>query len=112
MQACGRIFLISFEFILAHRMGEIKIGDAIKQVMEREGWKLRVVEIRIKDEWERIVGPTIARYTSELYYHNYILTIVTQIAPLKQELHYAKNELIAKVNEYFSETVVKELHIK
>ena len=93
-------------------MGEIRIGEAIKQIMEREGWQLRVYELRIKQEWEKIVGSTIARYTHELYYHNHTLTIVTHIAPLKQELHYAKTELIAKINEYFEAQVVKEILLR
>lgn len=93
-------------------MGATSIGDAVKQVLESNGWKQRMLEIRIKAEWEKIVGKTIAKYTTELYLYNKILTIGTNVAPLKQELRFAKDSLVKNINDYFEDTVVLDLKIK
>ncbi|RQO30750.1 DUF721 domain-containing protein [Taibaiella sp. KBW10] len=93
-------------------MGATSIGDAVKHVLESNGWKQRMMEIRIKSEWEKIVGKTIAKYTGELYLYNKVLTIGTTVAPLKQELRFAKDSLIKNINDYFGEIVILDLKIK
>lgn len=93
-------------------MGALNIGDAIKQVMESSGWKQRIHEIRLRRDWETIVGKTIARYTSELSLRNGILTVGSTVAPLKQELRYAKDNLKQNVNEFYKEVIVREVVIR
>ena len=93
-------------------MGSINIGDAVKQVMESSGWKQRIQEIRLRRDWETIVGKTVARYTSELSLRNGILTLGTSVAPLKQELRYAKDNLKQNVNDFYKEVVVREVIIR
>lgn len=93
-------------------MGQMSIGDAIKQVLESNGWKQRMLQIRMRTDWEKIVGKTIAKYTQEIHLYNRILTITTTVAPLKQELRYAKDQLIQSINQHFGEAVVKDIQIK
>ncbi len=93
-------------------MGALNIGDAIKQVMESNGWKQRIHEIRLRRDWEAIVGKTIARYTSELSLRNGILTVGSSVAPLKQELRYAKDNLMQNVNDFYKENIVREVVIR
>lgn len=93
-------------------MGSMSIGDAVQRVLESNGWKQRMLEIRMRSDWETIVGKTIAKYTQELYLHKQILTIGTTVGPLKQELRFAKDHLIQSINQHFGETVVRDIHIK
>jgi predicted nucleic acid-binding Zn ribbon protein len=71
-----------------------------------------MLQIRMRTDWEKIVGKTIAKYTQEVHLYNRILTITTTVAPLKQELRYAKDQLIQSINQHFGEAVVKEIQIK
>ena len=93
-------------------MGAMSITDALKQVMESSGWKQRIHEIRLRRDWETIVGKTIARYTSELSLRSGRLTLGTSVAPFKQELHFSKDTIKANINEYYKETVVVEVIIR
>lgn len=93
-------------------MGQYSIGEALKLLMEKNGWKPKAVELRMREEWEQIAGKTIAKYTRNLYLSGGILTIYTDVAALKQELLLAKPQLMATINEYFAEQVVKEINIK
>lgn len=93
-------------------MGSYSIGEALNLLLEKSRWKPKVNELRMRQEWEEIVGKTISKYTRNLYLSNKILTIYTDVAPLKQELNVGKDQLIVRINEYFEENVVAEINIK
>lgn len=93
-------------------MGQYSVGEAIRLLMEKSGWQPKVQELRIRDEWETIAGKTIARYTRNVYLKGDILTIFTDVAALKQELLFGKEQLIARINEYFGEKVVGNIIVK
>jgi predicted nucleic acid-binding Zn ribbon protein len=93
-------------------MGSYSIGEALQLLLEKSQWKPKVFEVRIREEWEAIVGKTIARYTRSTSLDNRVLTIHTDVAALKQELQLGKDQLITKVNLYFGERVVSEIVVR
>ena len=93
-------------------MGSYSIGEAIKLVLEKSHWKPKIIELRMRQEWEAIVGKTISKYTRSISVHGKKLTIFTDVAALKQELLLGKPQLVARINEYFEEAVVDEIIVK
>jgi predicted nucleic acid-binding Zn ribbon protein len=93
-------------------MASYSIGEALNQVLEKSYWKPKIVELRMKQEWETIVGKTIAKYTRSISLYNKALTINTDVAPLKQELLLGREQLVLRINEYFDECVIEEIIIK
>lgn len=93
-------------------MGSYSIGEALKLLLEKSHWKPKVIQLRMTDEWEAIVGKTIAKYTRSINMFDKKLTIYTDVAPLKQELLLGKEQLKARINEYFEDKVVEEIIIK
>ncbi len=93
-------------------MGQYSIGDALNQLLEKSHWKPKIHELRLKEEWAAIVDKTISKYTRDLSLYNKKLTIYTDVAPLKQELMYGREQLMVRINEYFGERVVEEIVIK
>lgn len=93
-------------------MGSYSIGEAMNLLFEKSKWKHKVIELRIQQEWEQIVGKTIAKYTRNVVLVDKKLTIYSDVAALKQELYYGKNQLLVRINEYFNEHVVDEIQVK
>ena len=93
-------------------MGSYTVGEALKHLLEQSQWKSKIHELRLRDEWETIVGKTISKYTRNIDITNKVLTIYTDVAPLKQELLLGKEQLIQRINEYFEDRVVVEIQIK
>jgi predicted nucleic acid-binding Zn ribbon protein len=93
-------------------MGSYSIGEALNLLLEKSHWKPKVLELRMREEWETIVGKTIAKYTRNVNLLGSVLTIYTDVAPLKQELLLGKEQLIARINEHFNERVVTEIVIR
>jgi predicted nucleic acid-binding Zn ribbon protein len=93
-------------------MGSYSIGEAISLLLEKSKWKPKVTELRMQQEWEEIVGKTISKYTRNISLRGEVLTIYSDVAALKQELHFGKQQLIVRINEYFKERVVGEIIVK
>jgi len=93
-------------------MAAITIGEALREIMKSNNWKSRMDAIRLKSEWETIMGKTIAKYTKEVHLQNGILTIFSDVAPLKQELYVGRQQIIQNINDYFNENLIKEVRIK
>ena len=93
-------------------MGSYSVGEALNHLLEKSLWKPKINELRMRDEWETIVGKTISRYTRNINLFNKVLTIYSDVAPLKQELHLGKEQLIQRINEYFGERVVEDILVR
>lgn len=93
-------------------MGSYSIGEALNLLLERSRWKPKVNELRMRNEWEAIVGKTIAKYTRNINLFDKKLTIYTDVAALKQELLMGREQLQKNINEYFTEHVVDEIIVK
>ncbi|MFM1828804.1 MAG: hypothetical protein RL624_1045 [Bacteroidota bacterium] len=93
-------------------MGTYSIGEALNLLMERSNWKPVIYELRLKEEWPSIVGEMIAKYTRNILLVEKTLIIYTDVAALKQELLYSKEELIKTINSHFKELVINDIQIK
>lgn len=93
-------------------MASISIGDALSNFLKSARWQTKIHEIRMQREWEQIMGKTIAKYTREVKLKDGVLIIATDVAPLKQELQFGKQQIINNVNEYFKDKVVTDVVIK
>jgi hypothetical protein len=91
---------------------EISLGDALKDFIKNSRLKSGVQAVQIKDAWEKIMGKTIANYTDNIQISNGTLFITTSVAPLKNELIYQKENIIARVNELMGEHIISEVVIK
>lgn len=93
-------------------MGEYKIGDAIKEFLNKSRIKGGIQALQIEDVWEQIMGKTIARYTEKLQIVGDRLIITTSVAPLKHELVYQREKIRQRVNEALGQKVVNEVIIQ
>jgi predicted nucleic acid-binding Zn ribbon protein len=90
----------------------MSIGDALSNFLKSARWQNKINEIRVQREWEKIMGATIAKYTRDVQLREGTLIITTDVAPLKQELQFGKQQIINNVNDYFKDTVVKDVVVK
>lgn len=93
-------------------MGEYKLGDALKNFMDKSRLKSGVQALKIDNVWEDIMGKTIANYTDKLEIIGETLFINTAVGPLKQELAFQKEKIIERVNEAMGERVIKSVIIQ
>ena len=91
---------------------EQPIKELIDKMLRAYGLGNKLDEISLVKSWESIVGKMIAKHTQEIYFANGVLHIELDSAPLRQELSYAKSNLIEKLNEQAGKNLVKDIYLK
>ncbi len=69
-------------------------------------------ETRVRALWDRLMGKTIATYTSNLTVRKKTLYLTILSAPLRQELSYAKDKIKTLINEEMGETYIDDVVIR
>ena len=91
------------------KSNEQSIGDAIKGMFKQYGLEQKFDQVKITTSWELIMGKTIAKYTTDIYFREGTLIIKLSSAALRQELQYAKTKIILKINTEIGKDVVKDI---
>lgn len=90
----------------------IKLGDAIKQIFKEEKLDEKYSIFAIRNGWEGIVGKTVAKHTTEIQFAKGILFITIDSAIIRNEMAFAKDSIIEKINQFTGKPFVKELVLK
>ena len=90
---------------------EQKLGDILKLFVQSKPIKDKYLLEEIRSLWYTNMGPTIAQYTSDMRFQKGILTLKISSAPLKQELIYGKQKLIALLNEDLFDNPIQDIRI-
>lgn len=91
---------------------EISLSQAIEQFIRQSRIRNDIRGMQIEEIWEKLMGRTISKYTEKIQLVNQTLFITTSVAPLKNELHFQKAQIMARVNEELGEALVKEVVIQ
>lgn len=83
-----------------------KLGDILRRYLRQESLESPLNEQRLIDSWPRTVGPSIARYTRQLYIKNQILYVHLSSSVLRQELMMGRELLVKKLNESVGANVI------
>jgi predicted nucleic acid-binding Zn ribbon protein len=92
-------------------MDDFSLNKALNKTISESRWGKRFLAISIKEDWAKIMGDTIAKYTRELSLKDQCLNITTDIAPLKNELSLNKKSIIDKINAFYKKEIVKTIEI-
>lgn len=93
-------------------MGEISLGDALRDYLRNSPFRHKMNEYRIQLLWEKEMGKTISRYTDSIYLRQGKLFITTSVAPLKQELSFSRETIRQRLNEALGEPVIESVIIR
>jgi predicted nucleic acid-binding Zn ribbon protein len=88
---------------------EQNIKLAINNFLKSTRLSGKLAEQRVIDGWAKLMGAMIAKHTQQLYITNKKLFLHITSAPLKQELFYSREKLIAMLNEEAGEKVIEEI---
>ena len=88
------------------------LKDVLKEMVDTYRLKPKLNQLKVRQVWAEQMGPSITRYTTEIYLRKNKLYITISSAPLKQELSYAKEKIIKFLNEALGEAYIKEVIIK
>ena len=93
-------------------MAIISIGEALQQLVKKSRLKNGLRAAAIDEVWEKIMGKTVAKYTTKIQIINKTLFITTPVGALKNELHFQKELIKQRLNEEFGDLVITDIVIQ
>ncbi len=91
---------------------EYPISEALRLLLEEDGIENAVNEQKVKEAWYNTVGKYGKNYTKNIKFSKGILTVTISSDAFKQELLYAKSEIIDKINEKIKKKIITSIQIR
>lgn len=86
-----------------------QVGDVIRKFLRQSGLESPLNEFRLVDAWRDVVGPTIAKYTLNLYIRNQTLIVHLSSSVLRQELQMQREMLVKHLNDKVGASVIVDI---
>lgn len=89
-----------------------KLGEVLRDFFE-DNTELyeKMMEIRIQRAWGEVLGPTITRYTRNIYVREKVLHVSLTSSVLRSELTFCRERLVKSLNDYAGSTVITSIVI-
>jgi predicted nucleic acid-binding Zn ribbon protein len=94
---------------LKKKNNQIKLGDALKELMDTYKLNVKMNEVRLYEAWDNVLGPTIAKHTVSKQLIEGRLIIRLDSAALRNELAFSKSKIVNSLNEELGTEMVKEI---
>lgn len=88
---------------------QIKLGDALKELMEQYQLNGKMTEVRVYEAWNTVLGPVIKKHTVSKQLIDGRLIVKLDSAALRNELSFGKTKIVQSLNEAVGTDFVKEL---
>ena len=89
-----------------------ELDTVLEALFKEQGFEHKMVEQRIFDAWERVVGDLIARNTQPISLVKSRLTVYALSHPLVTELTFLRKRIIRKLNAEVGRAAVRELRFQ
>lgn len=87
------------------------LGEILQQFLRQEGLETPLLQRRVVDAWEQVVGPVAARYTHEKFIKNQVLFVKISSPALRQNLSMMRTQLARRLNEAVGSSVISDVRV-
>ncbi|GIS04475.1 MAG: hypothetical protein CM15mP107_0950 [Bacteroidota bacterium] len=87
------------------------IGDVIKELLKNYDITSKFNEAHVITSWDKLMGPSVTKYTVKIEVEKRILFVKLSNAALKQELSYARQKIKKMLNDEVGEEVLLDVRI-
>ena len=85
------------------------IGDLLGDFSQQKKLKKPLLEARVVNLWQPLMGVLVNRYTEKIFVKNRVLFVKVNQAALKNELLYLQEQIIVKINKEVGEDAVVKM---
>lgn len=87
------------------------LADVLGKALRDGGLETPLLQKRIVDAWDVVVGPTVSRYTQQKYIRNQTLCVKINNPALRQDLSMMRTQLVKRLNDHVGSFVIAEVRI-
>lgn len=85
------------------------IDDLVSNILIDNGLATSLLQRRLLNSWEEVVGPTISAMTSEKYIQNQTLVIKILNSSMRQDLSMMRNKIVNRLNDHVGAKVIYDI---
>ena len=85
------------------------LGDVLLAFLRQEGLETPLLEYRIAQAWQEVMGDAISRYTKQVFVREGKLRVQLTSAPLRQNLMMEHKRIAQKLNEHVGSYVISDV---
>lgn len=71
--------------------------------------KTGIDKVQVQDAWHKVMGKSISNNTTDIHLDRTTLYVKLSSAPLRQELDYGKDKILAMINQELERDLVKKV---
>ncbi len=87
------------------------IDEILQRFLRDEGLETPLLQKRLIDSWETVVGETVAQYTTEKFIKNQTLFVKITNPALRQDLGMMRSQLVKRLNETVSSLIITDIRL-
>lgn len=87
------------------------IDEILQRFLRDEGLETPLLQKRLIDSWETVVGETVAQYTTEKFIKNQTLFVKITNPALRQDLGMMRSQLVKRLNETVSSLIIIDIRL-
>ena len=93
------------------KTNEVTLGAAIQSMLAELNLRHGVYEARIEAMWEKVMGRSVAKHTTQIQLKGDRLYVTVDSAPLRNELFYSRLKIRDVINQELAGDVIKDVFI-
>ena len=87
------------------------IDEILQRFLRDEGLETPLLQKRLIDSWETVIGDTVAQYTTEKFIKNQTLFVKITNPALRQDLGMMRSQLVKRLNETVSSLIITDIRL-
>ena len=87
------------------------LSDVLGKVLRESGLETPLLQRRLINAWDTVVGKVVAKYTSEKFIKNQTLFVKITNPALRSDLSMRRKELVSRLNAAVGSHVISEIKI-
>lgn len=87
------------------------LADVLNMCLRRNGLETPLLQHRIINAWDNVVGQTVAAYTGDKFIKNQTLFVKISNPALRQDLSMMRQQLVSRLNKEVGSMVIAEIRI-
>lgn len=100
------------KLIVMRRSKTQKIEEVIKQYLKDSKLDVKLKEVQLVNSWEKVIGKTVARATTNIYIRNQVLFVHIRSSVIRNELMMVRDGLIRALNNEVEAKVIRDIVIR
>ncbi|MDD7318732.1 MAG: DUF721 domain-containing protein [Prevotella sp.] len=89
----------------------LALSEVLNKTLRQNGLETPMLQCRLIDSWERVVGQTVSRYTAEKYIRNQVLFVKITNPALRADLNMMRTQLVSRLNQSVGARLIIDIRI-